>query len=263
MSTETLAAPGFRFPADSVRRTGALVKYNALLRLRDPSQLISYLVTPMIFMVVFAPLYKKALGVDAVSAVTGQLVMFSVFSMAIVGNAIFVEREWRTWDRLRASRAAKAELLIGKAVPVFVVLVFQQLVLAGYGWLVVGMHFPSSLPLLLLAVSIWGFTLLALGSALATLVRSRGDLIVAVDLGAIVVSTIGGALLPVSLMPAWAQFAAPFSPGYWGLQMLQSAINGDVAGVATPALICLGMGVVAGSFATYRLAHGWGRSHLV
>ena len=263
MSTETLSPASFRLSADPLFRTGALIKYNALLRLRDPSQLISYLVTPMVFMVVFAPLYKKALGVDAVSAVTGQLVMFSVFSMAIVGNAIFVEREWRTWDRLRASRAAKAELLVGKAVPVFVVLVFQQLVLVGYGWLVVGMHFPASIGLLVLAIAIWGFTLLALGSALATIVRSRGDLIVAVDLGAILVSTIGGALLPVSLMPGWAQAAAPFSPGYWGLRLLQSAINGDFTGMAKPALICLGMGLVAGSFATYRLAHGWGRSHLV
>jgi ABC-2 type transport system permease protein len=248
---------------ESAFRVGALIKYNALLRLRDPSQLVSYLVTPMILMVLFRPLYTKALGTGEVQAVTGQLVMFSVFAMAIVGNAIFVEREWRTWDRLRASRAARAELLAGKAIPVFLVLLFQQLVLIIYGILVVGMPVPRSAGLLLLAMSIWGFTLMAMGSMLATLVRSRGDLIVAADVGAITVSSVGGTLLPVSLMPGWAQAIAPFSPGYWGLDMIRSAVQGDPAGVLRAAPVCLAIGVVTGAIATYRLAHGWGRSHLV
>jgi ABC-2 type transport system permease protein len=248
---------------DSLHRVGALVRYNAILRLRDPSQLVSYLVTPMILMVLFQPLYVKALGTGQVQAVTGQLVMFSVFAMAIVGNAIFVEREWRTWDRLRASRAARAELLVGKAIPVFVVLLFQQAVLFVYGILVVGMPVPRSFGLLVLAMAIWGFTLLAMGSMLATLVRSRGDLIVASDVGAITVSAVGGTLLPVSLMPGWAQAIAPFSPGYWGLGMLRAAVQGQADEVFRSAPVCLAIGVVAGAIATYRLAHGWGRSHLL
>lgn len=248
---------------DSLYRTGALIKYNALLRMRDPSQLVSYLVTPMIFMVLFKPLYTKALGGGVVQAVTGQLVMFSVFAMAIVGNAIFIEREWRTWDRLRASRAARGELLIGKALPVFAVLMFQQMVLIVYGTLVVGMPFPKSVGLLMLAMAVWGFTLMTMGSALATLVRSRGDLMMASDVGAITVSAIGGALLPVSLMPGWAQAIAPFSPGYWGLSMIRAAVQGHTADTLHHALVCLAIAVVAGSFATYRLGRGWGRSHLV
>ena len=248
---------------EALHRTRALIGYNLLLRLRDPSQLISYLVTPMVFMLMLQPLYREALDTGTVHAVTGQLVMFSVFAMAIVGNAIFVEREWRTWDRLRASRAARWELLVGKAVPVFVVLIFQQTVLFVYGIAVIGMPLPVSLPLLLAAMAVWGTTLLAMGAALATLVRSRGDLIVACDVGAILVSTVGGSFLPVDLMPGWAQEMAPFSPGYWGLSMLRAAVEGDAGGTFEPALVCLAIAVATGAFATYRLAHGWGRSHLV
>ncbi|WP_165984842.1 ABC transporter permease [Streptomyces sp. YIM 98790] len=249
--------------ADSLHRTLALIHYNLLLRLRDPSQLISYLVTPMVFMLMLQPLYREALDAGTQWAVTGQLVMFSVFAMAIVGHSIFVEREWRTWDRLRASRAARAELLLGKGVPVFLVLLFQQAVLMLYGILVIGMDIPPSIPLLCLAMSVWGFTLLAMGAALATLVRSRGDLIVASDVGAILVSTIGGTFLPVDLMPGWAQALAPFSPGYWGLLVLRAAVEGDAAAMLRPTLVCLAIAVVFGAVATYRLAHGWGRSHLV
>ncbi|RKN05080.1 ABC transporter permease [Streptomyces radicis] len=263
MSTDAQLAPLATRFGDALHRTRALVTYNLLLRVRDPSQLISYLITPMVFMVMLQPLYEEALETGTVHAVTGQLVMFSVFAMAIVGNAIFVEREWRTWDRLRASRAARWELLVGKAVPVFVVLLFQQAVLFVYGVAVIGMPLPVSLPLLLAAMSIWGVTLLAMGAALATLVRSRGDLIVACDVGAITVSTVGGTFLPVDLMPGWAQDIAPFSPGYWGLSMLRAAVEGDVAETFRPALVCLAIVLVTGAFATYRLAHGWGRSHLV
>lgn len=248
---------------EALYRTSALIRYNTLLRLRDPSQLISYLLTPMIFMVLFAPLYEKALGYGAVQAVTGQLVMFSFFATAIVGHSIFIEREWQTWDRLRASRAARTELLIGKAVPVFVVLLFQQTVLIVYGWLVVGMQLPRSVVLLAVAMAVWGFTMLALGSALAIVVRSRGDLIVATDVGAIVVSSIGGSMLPTSLMPVWARDLAPYSPGYWGLGMFRHAIAGDAGPTLRAALVCMAFGLVAGTVATYRLAHGWGRSALV
>ena len=79
---------------ESLFRVSALIRYNALLRLRDPAQLVSYLVTPMILMVLFRPLYARAIGAGQVQAVTGQLVMFSIFAMAIVGNSIFLEREW-------------------------------------------------------------------------------------------------------------------------------------------------------------------------
>jgi ABC-2 type transport system permease protein len=186
-----------------------------------------------------------------------------VFAMAIVANTIFVEREWRTWDRLRASRAARVELLIGKSVPIFGVLVFQQTVLLIYGVLVIGMPLPPSVGLLALAVAVWGLTLLAMGSTLAVLVRSRGDLFAASDVGAITISSLGGALLPVSLMPGWARAIAPFSPGYWGLALMRAAVAGQAGAALRPALVCLAIGAVGGVFATYRLAHGWGRSHLV
>ncbi len=248
---------------ESLFRTSALIRYNALLRLRDPAQMVSFMVIPMILMVLFRPLYARAIGAGQVQAVTGQLVMFSIFAMAIVGYALLLEREWRTWDRLRVSRAARAELVVGKAVPVFLMLLLQQFVLIIYGILVIGLPVPRLPGLLLLAMSIWGFTLLAMGSMMATLMRSWGDMIIAADLVAITFSSIGGTLLPVSLMPGWARAIAPFSPGYWGLSIIRAGVQGHPAGVLRAAPVCLAIGIVTGAIATYRLAHGWGRGHLL
>jgi ABC-2 type transport system permease protein len=248
---------------ESLRRLGLLVKFNVLLRLRDPGQLVSYIVLPMVLMVVFKPLYVRTLAVGTIEAVAGPLVMFSVFCVAIVGGSFLVEREWHTWDRLRASKAGRAELLLGKALPILLILILQQSVLILFGWLVLGMPFPPSLVYLGLAIVVWGFTLLAIGSAAATVVRSRGELGMISDLGSMLISAVGGCLLPVSLMPLWAQHLSRVSPGYWALSMLRAALQDHPSAMVLPAIVCLSIGLITATFAIRRLSRGWGRSRLI
>lgn len=253
--------------ADAFHRIGVLVRHNTRWRLRDPGQIISYIVLPMIIMLVFKPIYVRAFdtstGDGTLHAVTGPLIMFSVFTLTIVGNSILVEREWRTWDRLRTSSASIAELLLGKVLPVFVILLVQQLVLLVYGCLVIGLPIPHSAGLVVASVFVWVFALIAIGAALATIMRSHAELGLVSDLGAITLSAIGGALVPVTMMPGWAQVVAHVSPGYWALSMLQSAVRGDGLGVLGPAAVLLGIGAAAGGFAIWRMARGWGRSDLL
>jgi ABC-2 type transport system permease protein len=161
------------------------------------------------------------------------------------------------------SRAPAAELLIGKTLPLFVVMVAQQSILLVYGCLAIGLPVPPNPAIVLMSIVIWAFALLAIGAALATIVRSHGELSVISDVGALTLSSLGGALVPLSLMPEWAQVAAPASPGYWALTMMQSAVAGDVAGTLRPAAVLLAIGVMAGAFAARRLARGWGRGGLM
>ncbi|MBN6053813.1 ABC transporter permease [Nonomuraea sp. RK-328] len=244
---------------DAAYRIGALARHNATLRLRDPGQMISYIVMPMVLMLVLKPLYVRAVDGGAAQVATGLMVMFSVFAISLVGNSILSERTWRTWDRLRVSRAPAPELLIGKTLPLFVVMVVQQTVLLVYGCLAIGLPVPPNPVYVLLAIMVWAFALLAIGALLATVVRSHGELSVISDVGALTLSSLGGALVPLSIMPEWAQLAAHVSPGYWALSMMQAAVRGDAAGAAPPAGVLLAIGLVAGAFAARRLARGWGR----
>jgi ABC-2 type transport system permease protein len=248
---------------ESLYRIGAVVRHNTIIRLRDPGQMISYIALPMVLMVVLKPLYVRAVDGGATQVVTGLLVMFSVFAIAIAGSSITVERHWRTWDRLRSTRAPATELLLGKTIPIFVVMFVQQAILLVYGCLVIGLPVPRSLGYVALAVAVWAFTLLAVGAALATIVRSLGELGMITDIGAMVLSSMGGALVPLSIMPGWAQVAAHVSPGYWALSLMQAAIRGDGAAMLLPAGILLALGAVAGTFAVRRLTRGWGRSKLL
>jgi ABC-2 type transport system permease protein len=249
---------------DSGYRIGAIARHNTTIRLRDPGQMISYIVMPMILMVVLKPLYVRAVPDGGpTQVVVGLLVMFSVFAIAVAGNSILVERNWQTWDRLRQSRASATEMLIGKTIPIFIVMSFQQALLFVYGCFVIGLPVPRSIGYVALAIVVWAFMLLAVGAALATLARSSGELGVISDVGALVLSSVGGALVPLSIMPGWAQAGAHASPGYWALQMMKAAVRGDASGVLIPAGVLTGIGLLAGVFAVRRLTRGWGRTRML
>jgi ABC-2 type transport system permease protein len=247
----------------SAYRIGAIARHNLIIRLRDPGQMISYIVMPMVLMVVLKPLYIRAVSGGAVQVVTGLLVMFSVFAIAIAGNSILVERHWHTWDRLRQSRASATEMLLGKTIPIFVLMLLQQTLLFVYGCLVIGVRLPHSVGYIALAIPVWAFSLLAMGAALATVARSLGELGVISDVGALVLSSLGGALVPLSILPGWARALAHISPGYYALSMMQAAIRGDGRGVLVPAAVLLVLGLLAGAYAVRRLARGWGRTRLL
>lgn len=250
-------------PKDSVYRIWAIVRHNLLIRLRDPGQMISYIAMPMILMLVLKPIYVRVVTGGDVQVVTGLLVMFSVFAIAIAGNSILVERHWQTWDRLRQTTASSTEMLLGKTIPIFVLMLLQQSILLVYGCLVIGIPMPHSVALVALSIVVWAFSLLAVGAALSTVARSLGELGVISDVGAMVLSSMGGSLVPLSIMPGWAQAAAHVSPGYYALRMLKAAIRGDAGGVLAPAAVLFVLGVVAGSYAVWRLARGWGRTRLL
>ncbi|NUR91834.1 MAG: ABC transporter permease [Nonomuraea sp.] len=239
---------------ESLHRIAVLARHNALLRRRDPAHLVSYLVMPMVLMLVFSAMLR-----DPAQVVTGLLVMFSVLSMADIALASLTERIWHTWDRVRVTRARVPELLIGKALPVFAIIAVQQAVLLGYGTLAVGLRVASP-GLLALAVLAWGFALLGAGTAIAGVVRSHGELSTLCNVSALLVSALGGALVPIALMPGWAREIAPISPGYWATTMLQAAVRGDVPGTLGPAAVLVGLGSIAAAFACWRFARGWGRA---
>jgi ABC-2 type transport system permease protein len=117
--------------------------------------------------------------------------------------------------------------------------------------------------LLLIAGVSWAVTLLAAGAALATVVRSQSELSGVTDLTGIFFTVLGGAMVPLALMPQWLRSAAPASPGYWALQGLHSALDGEPIATLRCAGVLLSTAAVFGTFAAWRIARGWGRSRFI
>jgi len=245
-------------------RGAALARHNTMLMLREPGPVISRLVQPLVLITLMRPLYLTAMhgSGGTIQVVTGMLVMFSLLALSIVGAGIFAERGWRTWDRLRATPARTTELLIGKAAPALALLIAQQAVVLGFGAAVFGLRVPDPW-LLALAVGAWALALLSLGATLGAVARSQSELNVAYDIGGILLSAMGGALVPLAELPRWAHAIAPFSPGYWAMSALRGALTGQVAGTLRASAVLAAIALAAGALATWRVSRGWSRSRLM
>lgn len=245
---------------ESALRTGVLIRHNTAVLLHEPGPLIGRLAMPLILLLALRPLYEAAQGPGGTAdAVVGSLVTFSLLALSIVGSSILSERAWRTWDRLRCTPARPAELLLGKAVPVLGVLALQQAVVLVFGAVVFGMRVAAP-GLLVLACAAWGLALLGMGTAAGVLVRSYGQLSAVFDIGALILTTLGGALVPLSTLPGWVRAVGPVSPGYWAADGLRHAATGDAGRTLTCAAVLLAVAAVTGAVAAWRVSRGWGRA---
>jgi ABC-2 type transport system permease protein len=246
-------------------RTLPLVRGNITLFGRDPGPLVGRVAQPVLLVLLMQPLYVSAMGDGArgtAQVVLGQLVMFSLLGMSVVGSSILAERRWNTLDRLRATPARVPELLAGKAIPVIGFLLLQQAVLLALGVTVLGLEIADP-ALLLLASTVWAATILCTGAAIAMTVTSLAQFSAVVDIGSTVVAGLSGALVPLSAMPDWARAIAPLWPGYWAMEGLRSAAEGDPRATLAAVAVLLAFAIAAAAIAAARLHHGWGRTTLL
>jgi len=244
-------------------RSLVLIRHNLTLLVKEPGPLFSRIGMPLVLITVLRPLYDAAFGRDGVShAVTGMLVLFSLLGLSTVGGAMLIERSWHTLDRLRATPARPREIILGKAVPYGIVLLAQQATVLGYGIVVFGLP-VHRWDLLALAVTTWATRLLCAGAALATLVSSHSALSAVTDISGLVLTVLGGAMVPLTLMPAWVRAVAPASPGYWAVESLRAALDGDAGTTLRTAGILAAVAATFGAVAAWRIARGWGRSRLL
>lgn len=143
-------------------------------------------------------------------------------------------------------------------VPALTALLAQQLLIVGFGVTAFGLRVPH--PFLLLGVLVsWSCALLGLGALLGVLVRSMGELSACYDIGGMLLSSVGGALVPLSVLPAWVADVAPLSPGYWAAHGLRAALAGDTATATTACGTLFGVAAVCAILASVRLQGRGGR----
>ena len=248
-------------PREAAIRTAALIRHNAVLLLRDPGALASRMILPLAFLVLLHPLYEAAQGRAGgiTQAVIATLVTFSLLALSIAGGAILTDRMGHTWDRVRATAARPSEALVGKALPILAALLAQQALIIGFGVLVLGLA-VTAVPLLGLALLAWSLTLLGLGALIGVLARSLSELSACYDIGAMILSSLGGALVPLASMPQWIRDLAPASPGYWAVAALRAALADDAPRTLAACAVLAGFAAAAGLLTLARASRSGGRS---
>lgn len=235
----------------AVRRLPGLVlaRQDLSLLLADPVPLVLLLGIPMVFVGFLKPAGFLALVAEgypgtngAEQAVPGAAATFSLFVTGLVGLTFFREHGWGTWPRLRASPAGATQVLVGKLLPLTVFSLVQLGLIFGAGAVVFDLHVKGPVMALVVVSVPVALCSVALGVALVAVCRSLSQLNALANLGTALLAGVGGALMPLRLLPHWVRVIGPVSPAYWAMKAYRAVIlDGDsLSGVVRPCLFLLG-----------------------
>jgi ABC-2 type transport system permease protein len=212
-------------------RSRTLMAHNWRLLLADPAPIVTMTLMPLVMIaflqgtgraVLRGAGFTNATGAELV--VPGMAVMFAFFGVAFIGTAFFAEHQWGTWDRLRASRAGSIEIVLGKILPSSVLMLAQLIVLFVAGALLFDLRIHGSLAGVAVMMVASIAMLVAMSMLYVAVFRTVNQLMAAVQLMAMVLPGLGGALAPVDVLPEWARAIAPISPAYWMLQGFRAVV---------------------------------------
>jgi ABC-2 type transport system permease protein len=188
-----------------------IARLEGRLMFADPFPFLLLLAMPIVLL----SFLSQGLVGGPAHTVPGLAAMFGLFGMAVVGLAFFRDHGWNTWDRLRASPAGPAQVMLGKVLPLLVLLVVQQALLLFLGWAFFDMPWSGSIAAAAILVGAIVAVEASLGMLLVTVCRTIDQLAVCSYLGALALAGFGGALAPLERLPDWVNTVAPASPVYW------------------------------------------------
>jgi ABC-2 type transport system permease protein len=268
-SDETVAQAGL-LPGPSWRetwfRSGALFRHNVRLLLADPSPIVLTTVMPVAMMaflrgtgaaVLRQQGYSGASGAEVV--VPGMAVLFAFFGVSYIAMGFFSEHHWGTWDRLRASAARPIEVVLGKILPGALLEAIQLVVLFVAGAVLFGFRIRGSVGGVAIMIAVSILFLVAMSMLFTALFTTVNQLSAVVNLAAMVLGGLGGALAPIETLPSWARAIAPVSPAYWMLDGFRNVVlePGGWTSTLGPAAVTLAFAVGTGVIAAtrFRLTH--------
>lgn len=241
-------------------RSLAIARNDLRILRRDPFPLVLIVAMPLVLMPLLVPALRLTLLSEGVrdpsgaqQAVPAMDVLFGFFLASQVTFGIYNEHTWLTWDRLRASPASTREILAGKLVVPFLAAATQFVVLFGVGSIVLHLDVRGPLLQLIAVAAAFSVCLVTLGLAMTALCRSVVQVNVVVNILAMLLAGLGGALVPESLLPRWAAVLAPAVPSYWAMLGYRHAILGLHGGVLTPVVALLAFAALFALVAHRRL----------
>lgn len=241
----------------------ALCRQDFRVMRRDPVPLVLFIGMPIVVLpfvisafrpALFLAGYRGATGGE--QALPGVALTFGFFTVSLVAFTFFREHGWGTWDRIRLNARARWPILLGKTIPVAALVLVQQLLIVGLGTLVMGFaRMPNWLVVVPVVLAYSAFCI-ALGTALVAILNTFQQLNALTNLGALALSALSGALIPIEVLPKWSRAVSPALPTYWAMKALRTAFLSPSqamkpAFVASAVLI--GATAVAGAVAWWRL----------
>jgi ABC-2 type transport system permease protein len=161
---------------------------------------------------------KNDTKLGLIQAVAGTAILMLLFSVAGVGTSILEEKENGTINRLLYSPLKGSTILYSKMLFAFFISILQLTAMFLFAWLILRMDMSVNIPGLFLMIISTAFAVSSLGIFLAAVAKTRQQAQNLSTIIILVMSAIGGSMIPLFIMPSILQKIALLSVNYWGIQ---------------------------------------------
>jgi ABC-2 type transport system permease protein len=188
----------------------------------------------------------------------GLGVMFLLFSAAGAGGALIEESESGTLDRILGTRVTMTQLLLGKLLYLSAVAVAQLAVMFVWGQIFFGVELTKHLPGVLLMSVVTALACSSFGLVLAAASRTRIQLVALSNLLILVMSALGGSMVPRYLLSEKIQKLGLVTLNAWAIDGFLKVFWRDepLGSLAPQVAVLLGAAVLLFLIAR-RFAHKW------
>jgi ABC-2 type transport system permease protein len=185
-------------------------------------------------------------------------VMFLLFSAAGAGGALIEEAESGTLDRILATKVDMTRLLLGKLLYLTGVGVVQLTLMFVWGALVFGVDLAGHLAGFVVMTIATAVASSTFGLMLASVARSRMQLVAISNLAILLMSALGGSMYPRFLMPEKMQKIGLLTLNAWAIDGFQKIFWRDepASAVWPQFAVLVGVGIVFFLIAR-RMAQRW------
>jgi ABC-2 type transport system permease protein len=161
---------------------------------------------------------KNDTRLGLIQSVAGTAILMLLFSVAGVGTSILEEKENGTINRLLYSPLKGSTILFSKMLFAFFISIIQLSAMFLFAWLILNMDLSVNIPGLILMIIATSFAVSSLGIFLAAIAKTRQQAQNLSTIIILVMSAIGGSMIPLFIMPSILQKIALLSVNYWGIQ---------------------------------------------
>lgn len=220
---------------------------------REPAGLISSLLQPALWLILFGNLFKNSdviSGYSYIAFMTAGVIVMTVFNAAISGGVeILFDRESEFLQRLIATPIPPLAIYASRFIFIIAVSTLQALIIILVAFLM-GTDIAANalgLILIMLVGIILGAGIAAISMAMALALKGHGQFFSIIGFISLPLTFASNALAPMEIMPPWLQFISRLNPLTYAITTIRSLIleGVDWSLIGQMAIILLGFDLAA------------------
>lgn len=191
------------------------------LDIRSKSLLVTYYIVPLIFFLLMGGIFTSVMP-EMSSTLIQSMIVMSVSMGAFLGlPPSLIETYGSDIKKIYKANGVPIHLgLVTMVLSAFVHLTMTCMVILQLASILFKASLPSQLPLFFLALAIYIFVSLSIGSILGLTLKNQAKLTMIAQLIFLPSIMLSGIMFPITLLPDFLQVIGLVFPAYWGYRLM-------------------------------------------